>query len=441
MLTLLPLLASSFAPPPRVRVARVAPRRASDLLLIGDVGGTNSRLQLHEMARSEVAECAFDGTGCAAAAASGKLVSERRYENARFASFDAVVAQFFRDEALADAHLAVVCLAVAGVVKNNACQLTNRDALWRIDGAALDAALPKGAAKVVLVNDFLGAGYGLLSLDPRDSVDLASGAADGDGPMACLGAGTGLGEVYLTPNLGAEGLGYTAWPTEGGHVDLAPRDDEEAELLAWLKARVTDGGRVSVERVCSGPGVAHVYAFLAERRAADPGVAAEVAEADAVGQGARVIGAAAAAGRCDVCARAMDIFASLLGNEAGNARRPRGTPETKHRARRRQRGAQVEPDVGPLPRRRRLRRREQPAALPRRRAVHGRLPGPRPRVAVPRRHPRAARHGEGPRPPRREAPRDEHPRERQPQGPVVKTTSHKAQRDARGEGRRHFASL
>lgn len=319
MLTLLPLLASSFAPPPRVRVVRVAPRRASDLLLIGDVGGTNSRLQLHEMARSEVAECAFDGTGCAAAAASGKLVSERRYENARFASFDAVVAQFFRDEALADAHLAVVCLAVAGVVKNNACQLTNRDALWRIDGAALDAALPKGAAKVVLVNDFLGAGYGLLSLDPRDSVDLASGAADGDGPMACLGAGTGLGEVYLTPNLGAEGLGYTAWPTEGGHVDLAPRDDEEADLLAWLKARVTGGGRVSVERVCSGPGVAHVYAFLAERRAADPGVAAEVAEADAVGQGARVIGAAAAAGRCDVCARAMDIFASLLGNEAGNA--------------------------------------------------------------------------------------------------------------------------
>ncbi|KAH8066743.1 dihydrolipoyllysine-residue succinyltransferase [Aureococcus anophagefferens] len=209
----------------------------------------------------------------------GKLVSERRYENA--AGPDAVVAQFFRDEALADAHLAVVCLAVAGVVKNNACQLTNRDALWRIDGAALDAALPKGAAKVVLVNDFLGAGYGLLSLDPRDSVDLAPGDADGDGPMACLGAGTGLGEVYLTPNLGAEGLGYTAWPTEGGHVDLAPRDDEEADLLAWLKARV--------------------------------------AEADAVGQGARVIGAAAAEGRCDVCARAMDIFASLLGNEAGNA--------------------------------------------------------------------------------------------------------------------------
>ena len=76
---------------------------------------------------------------------------------------------------------------------------------------------------------------------------------------------------------------------------------------------------MSVERVCSGPGVAHVYAFLAERHGADPSVAAEVAEADAVGQGARVIGAAAAAGRCDVCARAMDIFASLLGNEAGNA--------------------------------------------------------------------------------------------------------------------------
>ncbi|KAH8064336.1 dihydrolipoyllysine-residue succinyltransferase [Aureococcus anophagefferens] len=298
MLTLLPLLASSFAPPPRVRVVRVAPRRASDLLLIGDVGGTNSRLQLHEMARSEVAECAFDGTGCAAAAASGKL--------------------FFRDEALADAHLAVVCLAVAGVVKNNACQLTNRDALWRIDGAALDAALPKGAAKVVLVNDFLGAGYGLLSLDPRDSVDLAPGDADGDGPMACLGAGTGLGEVYLTPNLGAEGLGYGV--ADGGR----PRRPRAARRRGGGSARLAQGarhGRRPRERRARllGPGVAHAYA--PRRRAADPGVAAEVAEADAVGQGARVIGAAAAEGRCDVCARAMDIFASLLGNEAGDARR------------------------------------------------------------------------------------------------------------------------
>ena len=40
--------------------------------------------------------------------------------------------------------------------------------------------------------------------------------------------------------------------SEGGHVDFAPRTDQEIELLRSLRAKV--GGRVSIERVLSGPG-------------------------------------------------------------------------------------------------------------------------------------------------------------------------------------------
>ena len=79
-------------------------------------------------------------------------------------------------------------------------------------------------------------------------------------PVAVIGAGTGLGEVFMTPD--HNGL-YEAWPSEGGHVEYAPRNQEEFELLEHIKRKVK--GRVSVERVVSGKGLVNVYEYLRER--------------------------------------------------------------------------------------------------------------------------------------------------------------------------------
>jgi glucokinase len=40
--------------------------------------------------------------------------------------------------------------------------------------------------------------------------------------MACVGAGTGLGECFLAPGDNGE---YVCYPTEGGHAEFAPRDE------------------------------------------------------------------------------------------------------------------------------------------------------------------------------------------------------------------------
>jgi hypothetical protein len=53
-------------------------------------------------------------------------------------------------------------------------------------------------------------------------------------PIACVGAGTGLGQTFMTA--GADGV-YEAWPTEGGHAEFAPRTELEIELLRFLKVR------------------------------------------------------------------------------------------------------------------------------------------------------------------------------------------------------------
>ncbi len=50
-------------------------------------------------------------------------------------------------------------------------------------------------SKVILLNDFVAAGLGVLVLKPEDAVCLSSASVAGGQPKVCVGAGTGLGEV------------------------------------------------------------------------------------------------------------------------------------------------------------------------------------------------------------------------------------------------------
>lgn len=126
-----------------------------------------------------------------------------------------------------------------------------------------------------------------------------------------IAPGTGLGEAFLTSG----GTGHQAHPSEGGHADFAPRDELQDALLAWSRAR---WGHVSYERVCSGPGIANIYAHLQEvgQPPELPHVAAAVARA--VDPTPVIVGAALAAPPSLRCAAALSIFVDVLGAEAGN---------------------------------------------------------------------------------------------------------------------------
>jgi len=84
-------------------------------------------------------------------------------------------------------------------------------------------------------------------------------------------------------------------------------------LHAFLRAK---HGRVSVERVLSGPGLHEVYRFLRE----EEGMAEETAIApeDAGTEPQRAIVRHGLAGGPGACAEALRIFCSLYGAEAGN---------------------------------------------------------------------------------------------------------------------------
>jgi len=102
--------------------------------------------------------------------------------------------------------------------------------------------------------------------------------------------------------------------SEGGHADFAPRTEIEIDLLRFL---AREYGRVSYERVLSGPGFFNVYRFLRDTgRAPEPAWLAE--RIAAARDPNSVIGPAARDGRDPLCVATLELFTSVYGAEAGN---------------------------------------------------------------------------------------------------------------------------
>jgi glucokinase len=201
-------------------------------------------------------------------------------------------------------QLRAAAFGVAGPVERGVCKTTNLP--WVIDQGVLSEAL---GAPVGLINDFHAVALGVPALGPADSVVLQQGEVDPNGVVAVVGAGTGLGEALLVPTT----LGPRVVASEGGHVDFAPRNAVEVDLLRFLWKRHR---RVSVERVVSGPGLRAVYDFVVETGLvpASPHVTARLANEDP----GMVIGEHGVHGTDPACSRAVDMFVSLYGSEAGN---------------------------------------------------------------------------------------------------------------------------
>jgi glucokinase len=206
----------------------------------------------------------------------------------------------------------VACFAVAGPVKDNKVSFTNRDQ-WDIDGAYVGNSL--GIARVMLINDFTAVGYGLLTLDVHNEcVVLQEGIPSANGPIACLGPGTGLGQCFLCP-INDSG-DYACFPSEGGHTEFSPINEKEFDMLQYLKQKFSERHRISVERIVSGSGLANIYEFLWDKYPdeIDENVHNDILNAGDL-KGAKI----AANQQNTLCKWTMEQFISSFGSEAGVA--------------------------------------------------------------------------------------------------------------------------
>ena len=211
---------------------------ATPTLLAGDMGGTKTLLALYESDASQL-----------------RLLHQQRFRSGEWSSLEPMLGSFLNDRPADLAAPAHACIAVAGPVRHREARITNLP--WRLREA--DLAHAAGLERLELVNDFGVLIYGLPHFDDSQQVILQNGEQD-HGPLAILGAGTGLG---MARGLRTE-QGLVALASEGGHREFAPRNEAEWNLACWLKQDL-GVSRLSIERIVSGTGLGHVAHWLLQK--------------------------------------------------------------------------------------------------------------------------------------------------------------------------------
>ena len=248
--------------------------------LVGDVGGTNARFALAHVEAGGV-----------------RVEDPVGFKAADYPTGDAALRAYLDQlpAGLERPRFAVV--AAAGPITDGAVTFTNNTA-WTFSEAGLARA--GGFDGVRLINDFTAQALAIEHLRAADLHRIGpAGAPPKRGTTAILGPGTGFGVAARID----DGAHRATLTSEGGHMGLSADDALEIEVIRRLAAL---HGRVSVERVLSGPGLLQLYHVLAAIR----GEAAPIATPDRVTE-------AALAGE-PLAALALERFCGFLGAVAGN---------------------------------------------------------------------------------------------------------------------------
>ena len=264
------------------------------IVFSGDVGGTSTRMQFTEFTTANEI----------------KIIANIHYNNTDYSDFLDIIDAFFTATKIKVDQIASVCFGVAGPVIKGKVNVTNLP--WVISTQDIKNKLKLD--KVELINDFAAIGHGIEVLKPKDLLTLQTGKPRLDSVQAYIGAGTGLGVGFMTCHQGK----YLIHSTEGGHIDFAPTNETQLDLLKYMRKKYH---RVSFERILSGQGLTNIYSFVRDNkifgeeensnlrflmnRDKNIDIAATIAEY--------------AIKRKDIMAlRALDIFISIYGSAVGN---------------------------------------------------------------------------------------------------------------------------
>lgn len=218
-------------------------------IIAADVGGTKTRLLY------------------ASSGQTTSILNETCYASTGFDDFEALLQTFITDSRLQGGDIDILMLALPGPVSSQGARLTNLP--WIIEKQVLKDTF--GIPEVFFINDFQASALGTLQLD-KDSCIVLNRVHNTDNPLdgnklrVAVGAGTGLGVAWLQENE----AGTQSHASEGGHMDFAPADATQLELLRYMRRQYE---HVSYERLLSGSGLVSLYRFFAgtEKKNIEPG--------------------------------------------------------------------------------------------------------------------------------------------------------------------------
>jgi glucokinase len=256
------------------------------MILAGEIGATRTRL------------AAFDSDGNTL-----NKVVEKIYMSQQEAGLPDIISNFVKSEGI-PVHSA--CFGVAGPVRGGRSKISNL--AWTIDSAELATMLK--LKSIGLINDLEAFAYGIDGLESKDFVTLSAGSEDAIGNRAVISARTGLGVAGLY----WDGFRHHPFACEGGHSSFSPSNEMEIELLQYLHKKY---GRVSCERVLSGPGIKNIYDFLRDtKKAEEPGWLNE--QLATSHDAPALISQLALENKAAICEQALSIFVGIYGSQTGD---------------------------------------------------------------------------------------------------------------------------
>ena len=185
--------------------------------LVGDVGGTNARLALCDIA-------------------SGEISQAKTYSGLDYPSLEAVIRVYLEEHKV---EVKDGCIAIACPITGDWVAMTNHT--WAFSIAEMKKNL--GFSHLEIINDFTAVSMAIPMLKKEHLIQFGGAEPVEGKPIAVYGAGTGLGVAHLVH----VDKRWVSLPGEGGHVDFAPNSEEEAIILEILRAEI---GHVSAERSC-----------------------------------------------------------------------------------------------------------------------------------------------------------------------------------------------
>lgn len=245
------------------------------VILAGDIGGTKTHLALYEDVGNR------------------KTLADEVFVSRDYINLETIIQKFLLGKKV---NIERACFGVPGAVIHGESDPTNLP--WSVESGELSKKF--SIPHVFIINDVEANANGVSLLKPEEFFCLNQGEK-GEGNKVIVSAGTGLGEAGLF----WDGKCHHLMPSEGGHCDFAPRNRLECALFEYLQEKYS---HVSYERALSGPGLENIYNFLVENNL----------EKGSGHLSAKEIGEKALDFSCKACIRALDMFVSIYGAEAGN---------------------------------------------------------------------------------------------------------------------------
>jgi glucokinase len=195
------------------------------MILVADIGGTNSRVALGDRA--------------------GTLHNIRAFKNAEITDLYEPLSATVAAASVTDA-----VLAVAGPVDGDVVSITNYP--WKISRPDLESAL--GLRRLTVINDFVAAAYAVPAIGESELSYLREGERRRGNVLVC-GPGTGFGCAALIDSM----QGLVGVASEAGHAILGAANDKEEEIFSRLRE---DGSPLSIESILSGDGMSRLYGSM-----------------------------------------------------------------------------------------------------------------------------------------------------------------------------------